>query len=113
MSKIASVEFKSTSGTKYSFNVYPIDTNFNDIGAVYCFTERTVNSEGKGSHTIYYIGITNDLSTRFDDHHKMDCAVKKGANCICIHQDSNENSRQQKEKDLITFHKPSCNENLK
>lgn len=113
MAKMASVEFAGSSETKYSFNVYPIDTKFNNIGGVYCFTKRTVNAEGTGSHSVFYIGITNDLSTRFDDHHKMDCALKKGANCICIHQDENEKSRQAKEKDLISSQKPSCNENLK
>ena len=46
MAKIASVEFAGQSGTKYSFNVYPIDANFNNIGGVYCFTKRTINTEG-------------------------------------------------------------------
>lgn len=113
MAKLASVEFAGHSGTKYSFNIYPIDTNFNQIGGVYCFSKRTLNKEGTGSHSVFYIGIANDFSTRFNDHHKMDCAVKKGANCICIHQDENDKSRQEKEKDLIAFQKPSCNENLK
>jgi hypothetical protein len=113
MAKLASVEFGGQSGTKYSFNVYPIDSNFNEIGGVYCFSKRTLNNEGTGNHSVFYIGITNDFSTRFIDHHKIDCAVKKGANCICIHQDENDKSRQEKERDLIASQKPCCNENLK
>jgi hypothetical protein len=82
MAKLASIEFAGQSGTKYSFNVYPIDTNFNSIGGVYCFSKRTLNNEGTGSHSIFYIGITNDFSVRFNDHHKMDCNVKLSKNLL-------------------------------
>ena len=112
MAKLATAEFQGING-KYSFNVYSWDTSFKPLGAVYCFSKRTVNPQGLGEHDILYVGITNDLSVRFNDHHKEGCAEKNGANCICIYQEDSEEARKQIEKDLISKHKPKCNEQLK
>jgi hypothetical protein len=113
MAKIATAEFDGLTGKKYSFNVYSIDTAFKALPGVYCFTKRIINSKGSGEHTIIYVGITKDLSLRSNDHHHMDCINDQNANCICIHQEENEDIRMHIASDLIKKHKPHCNQTLK
>jgi predicted GIY-YIG superfamily endonuclease len=109
MGKIAEATFKGASGEKYSFNVYSLDTEFNNIGAVYIFTKRTTEQD-KGSHTFLYIGQTSELGDRIAQHEKWPCVRKYDANCICAHADEDEDSRLAKEADLLKANKPSCND---
>lgn len=108
MAKIASAEWKGKSGRSYSFEVYPIGTAFKALGAVYAFTKRIVTN-GVGNHDFIYIGLTNDLSTRFDNHHKDACIEKSGANCISVHLNNTESQRLDIETDLCRLHNPPCN----
>ena len=108
MSKIADATFKGKTGT-YNFGVYTTDTVFIDVGAVYIFSKRVVDSDGRGRHTFLYIGRTHSLEDRFSYHEKWACAQENGVNCICIHQDDNANSRLKKERDLLTANPTPCN----
>ena len=110
MAKLGTLALKGTSGQTYNFNVYPFDTDFKALGAVYAITRRTQNSGAGGSHATIYIGETGDLSTRFDNHHKEACFTQNNANCKCTHPDDNEDSRLQKEADLIASQDPPCND---
>lgn len=86
MSRLGTVTFTSDSGNKYKFNVYSRDSNFKALAAVYFFTKRIKKSNGRYNHSKHvYVGQTKDLSERFDDHHKMPCIKRNGANSICIH----------------------------
>ena len=110
MSKYGTVTFAGKSGTQYEFTAYSWDTNFNkDYGAVYFITKRAQNNEGGYSHTKIYVGQTEDMSQRFDDHHDAPCFKSKGANCKCVYGESREEARLQIEKDLIDKHNPPCN----
>src|ERR1700722_3766680 len=109
MAKISTASFKGLFGKPYSFNVYPIDTEFKSMGAVYCITRRHDSGGGNYQHKIIYVGITGDLSTRFNDHHKDSCFRRNNANCICIHADDSEISRLATETDLINQYNPPCN----
>ncbi len=109
MGKIATVAFAGASGAEYSFEVYTLDTSFNNVGAVYMFTVRTV-SEGKGAHEPIYIGETGELADRYVNHEKWPCVEMHGANCICMHRDDNQASRLDKETDLLRANDPPCNE---
>lgn len=95
------------SGTKYTFNLYPIGTNFKAIAGVYIFTKQRVDKKWRA----IYIGETEDLSTRFDDHHKMDCIEDEGATHICILSVGmgKKKDRQAVEADLIASENPPCN----
>lgn len=108
MAKLGTITYEGISGTQYEFDVYIIDTSFNDVGAVYIITKR-YQSESGYTHTHIYAGQTSDLSERFDDHHKKDCFDAHGANCVCVHRDDNEQSRVYKEDDLIKAYNPPCN----
>ena len=108
MAKIASTGFKSHSGKKYSFNIYSLDTSFNNVGAVYIFSKRTIKDD-TGTHSFIYIGETNDLSDRIPNHEKWPCVKKYGANCICTHTESHQETRRKIEDDLLDAHDPPCN----
>ncbi len=108
MSKIADATFHGKEGI-YNFGVYTTDTVFIDVGAVYIFSKRIQGSDGKYSHTFLYIGQTHSLEDRIPYHEKWSCAIKNGANCICVHQDDDINSRRAKEADLLAITNPPCN----
>jgi len=110
MAKLSTVTFTGESGTEYAFNVYPWGTSFKeDYGAVYFITKRTEKSEGGYSHIRIYVGQTEDLSTRFDNHHKQACFDKHKKNCVCVHGEDDEDARLAIEQDLIDNYDLPCN----
>jgi predicted GIY-YIG superfamily endonuclease len=107
--KIADATFSGSTG-KYAFEVYPLGTDFKNVGAVYIISRRSVDAQGKCTHTFIYIGQTGDLSERFDNHHKAKCFKNNKADCICVHFNSNEKSRLAVESDLIAGNSTPCND---
>lgn len=95
------------SGTSYEFYVYKIPVTFLKKGGIYFFVKE--NSAGNQFIPIY-LGITNDLSERFDNHHKWDCIRKNGATHILATVEENETTRQKIEKDILLAVNTSCNE---
>ena len=57
------IEFSGKSGKKYLFNIYELNTSFNSVGGIYVFTKRIAKQAGSGTHTVIYIGKTENLST--------------------------------------------------
>lgn len=106
MAKIGTLTLVGVSGTEYEFNIYHVGAVFKDIGGVYCFTE--VDEDNR--HTPIYIGITDNLSTRFNNHHKEECIEDEDATCICVYAEEDEDSRVAMEDDLIPAYDPPCNE---
>ena len=109
MAKPADITFRGRSGTEYTFGVYLMDTSFNEDGAVYFVTRRYQKPEGGYTHDPIYVGQTEDLSTRFDDHHKQSCFDRKNANCVCAYVENSESKRFDIEDDLIQNYVPPCN----
>jgi hypothetical protein len=109
VARISTVTLKGRSGQTYDFEVWALGQAFNAVAAVYAITCRYKNSKDEYTHDVIYIGQTEDMSTRFDDHHKADCFKKHKANCICTHRDDDEDSRLAKEQDLIANYNPPCN----
>ncbi|MHB1862232.1 MAG: GIY-YIG nuclease family protein [Gemmatimonadaceae bacterium] len=98
----STVILKGRSGATYGFTVYPIDTKFKAVGAVYTILQSS--SDG-----IIYIGQTGDLSERFDDHHKATCFARHGASFIGVHGETSERNRLAIETDLVQHYGPPCN----
>ena len=109
MAKIGTLTLTGASGAKYTFNVYPYDTEFKEIAAVYYISKRTEKADGTGNHTNIYVGQTEDLSTRFDDHHDESCFKRNGANCKSILAESSKKRRLEIEADLVSALTPPCN----
>jgi len=110
MSELGNLTLTGKSGKQYVFEVWPINTAFNAVAAVYAVTKAVQNAKGGRTHTVIYIGQTDNLKERFANHHKADCFANHGANCICTHRDDNEKSRLAKEADLIAAYNPPCND---
>lgn len=108
MGEIANVTF-SADGEEYDFIAYSIDTQFeDDASAVYIFTKRTVR-DGKGSHSLLYIGETGELGVRIEDHEKWPCVKAEGCNCICVHFVNGKANRKAIEKAFLDKYDPPCN----
>lgn len=91
---------------EYTFNLYAKDTNFNSVKAIYLISKRS----NEWNHTFIYIWQTEDLSTRFGNHHKQQCFEQNGYNCIGVMQIASQSDRDYIEKDLIEHNSPlSCN----
>lgn len=111
MAKLGDLKLKGCSGKEYSFQVYSLGTTFKVIGGVYYISKRTV-TDNKGSHEKIYIGITDDFSTRFNNHHKANCFKNHNANCISVLVENNKSKREEIERDLLCTYDCPCNEKL-
>jgi hypothetical protein len=92
------------SGDEYIFEVNAIGADLNPIGGVYAITHRRGDE-----HVVIYVGQSADLSDRFGSHQKWECFDDNGADCICVHRDSDKDSRLKKESDLMSRYRPTCN----
>ena len=106
MVKQATITLIGISGRRYDFEVFPWNTRFNSVGAVYCVLRR----RPEGNFDILYIGQTGDLSERFDDHHKQSCFDRNGKTHLGVHAEPNEARRLAIEADLLGKYKTPCND---
>ena len=104
MVKETTVTLKGASGRSYDFDVYPWNTSFKDVGAVYVILKKNGTN-----FSVIYIGQTGDLSERFDNHHKRLCFDRNGKTHIGIHLESVETRRLDIETDLVRNYSPACN----
>ena len=110
MAKLGSLDVKGASGVTYTFEIYPFDQAFNQVGAVYLVTHAVAKPEGGHIHSFLYVGQTWNLPERFGSHHKLTCFQKNGANRICVLVDTSERSRLAKEADLLKDRTLPCND---
>ena len=108
MTDSATIEFTGASGKNYTFQIYDFQTNFNAVPAVYVVTRRQ-KENGVYSHTVLYVGQTDNLFERFENHHKANCFRNNYANAICVRVEYNEQVRLNIESDLIRKYRPPCN----
>ena len=102
--------FKGRSGRIYNFQVYPWATDFKKgLGAVYVVTNRYLKKDRSYVHGGIHVGQTGDLSAEFDDHPQRSCFAKYGANCVCVHEEPDRDTRSQVVQDLIDNYDPPCN----
>ena len=104
-----SLKITGSSGSEYEFTVYSRSQQFNAVGGVYLFTK---NIPGTNKHQYVYLGITNDLSTRFDKHHKEKEIKEAGATHICIFREDDKSKREKVERDLLSAINTICNDIL-
>ena len=113
MSKIEDFAFFGVSGRQYIFQVYPIGTEFKDVGGVYIFTKREINSNDGVTHNLLYIGRSNSLPGRLTRlHHKWDAVLRNSGNCVCIYSEANDSDRNRIEEDLIRRYLPPLNKRI-
>ena len=110
MAFLGTLSVSGQSGRTYEFKVYPFDTTLDSVAAVYLITKRTPVSDDGGAHIYIYIGETNDLSTRLNEHHKADCFENHNANCICIYKEDGEQERLRIKNDIYRRWQLHCND---
>ncbi|MGF1636944.1 MAG: hypothetical protein ACFCUU_07720 [Cyclobacteriaceae bacterium] len=109
MPKIGTLDFSGISGHKYTFNVYPFNHPFKEKEAVYFVTHRTVRADGSVEHALLFVGEAKDISKAFDPHPLQHCFDREVANCICVHWEDHEVTREKLLADLLNHYHPPCN----
>jgi len=107
MAERTTIDWDGKSGKTYKYWIYEIGYTFAQEPGNYIFAKETK------PHTWspIYIGQTDDLSERFDYHHKMPCIRRNKATHIHAHKSStSEAVRQAEETDLIQRWHPVCND---
>ena len=101
------IKWVGHSGKEYTYWVHDIGTTFNKSPANYVFAKET---KPDVLLTIY-VGETEDISERFDNHHKMPCILRNGATYISVHKGNDDKKvRCAEESDLIANYHPVCND---
>ena len=106
------ITFVGDSGKRYNnFTAYTTNTSFNDVGAVYIFTRRYLDSDGTYKYVFLYVGETEELGTRIRNHEKWPCVNRNNCNSICVYGEEDSSKRLSIEKDLINWGDtpPPCN----
>ena len=89
----------------YTFDIYDVNTSWNDVGGVYIFAGVALN----GKWNAYYIGICDSLKNRCPNHERWDEAAQLGATHIHAMVVPLETNRQSIEKELIQWAAPQLN----
>lgn len=110
MAKIADYSVTGASKRIYTFEVYPYNSQWNEVAAVYVVTKRTPKTGGGGSHTNIYVGQTDNLKERHSGHHKEDCFKSEGANCLSVLREDSEEKRLDIESDILEGGYWPCND---
>ena len=61
---------------------------------------------------LIYVGMTQDLNERMNNHHRKDCWKMKtsDSNVLYVRQISQSAERQRVERELINYFSPTCNQ---
>ena len=105
------ITFVGDSGNTYKFTSFTTNTSFSDVGAVYIFTRRRLDSDGTYKYALLYVGETEELGTRIRNHEKWPCVNQYNCDSICVHREEDSSKRLSIEDDLINWgdSPPPCN----
>lgn len=99
------IDWRATSGKTYRYFIVPMGTPLQAKGGNYIFARET-----KPGHWLpIYIGETENLDIRFDNHRKANCIRRAGATHIHQHLNADKSDRLAEEADLIALWNPPCN----
>mgnify|MGYP001565336527 CR=1 FL=1 len=101
----STIDWPGQSGRTYRYWIYELPPNLKAAPGNYIFAKESSPSRW----TPVYAGETEDLSERFNDHHKMPCIKRNGATHIHAHLNDSEDARLDEEADLIAKWSPPCN----
>ena len=107
-----SVTFGGKSGEKYHFQVWPLETRFKSVAAVYFVTRRAYDNKTyrRACHDGIYIGQTENLAAALAAQPQLEHFRKYGANCVCVYLLPDEEWRIAVEQDLLAAHSTHCNQ---
>ncbi len=94
------------SGKEYKYWIFPIGTTMKALPGNYIFAQEIT----PGRFRPIYVGETEDLSVRFESHHKMTLILLRGASHVCTHSGSPiAEIRRAEERDIIARWNPIAN----
>lgn len=100
------VTWNLNNGVSYSYEPYALDASFNAVPGNYVFARQNQN----GSYSAIYIGETDNLKERHENHEKRPCALKNGATHILARRNDGGQAVRRKEQDeMIAYCQPVCN----
>lgn len=106
MTDVPTVIWTGASGKKYTYYVYKLPPNFVAKPGNYIFAKTNSQNQWEAA----YIGETENLSERFDNHHAMPCINRNGATHIQAHvTNGGKQARLNEETDLVRNYNPTCN----
>ncbi len=107
MADTPTIDWAGKSGKTYRHWIFPLPPNFKAEEGNYVFAKETAPNNGKWLPI--YIGQTENLNERFDDHHAMPCIKRNGATHIHAHANKSKQTRLDEEAGLIAEWNPPCN----
>ena len=100
------IDWVGASGKRYRYQVFNVNQPFKAAAGNYIFCKLN-------AYNVWvpiYVGQTEDLSERFENHHAMPCIKRNGATHIHVHLTTGGRQvRLDEETDLVRAHNPVCN----
>ena len=93
------------SGKKYEYEIYPIDTNWNDVPGNYIFARESSSRTWQA----IYIGQTESFKDRLPNHNELPCIRRNGGTHVHAHVNRDSRARLEEEGDLLANNKTACN----
>jgi hypothetical protein len=84
----------------YSFEVYPLNIEFNEVPAVYIISRRKLDKYGKAHHAIVSVGQTESLAAEVKNQRREKAIKEFQPNAVSVLLTENENQRLAIEEDL-------------
>jgi len=98
------ITLHGVSGAAYTFALYPWGISFNPVPAVY-----SVLAQGPAGFGVVYVGETESLSTRFQNHQRQPCFDRKGKTHVAVLVEASPVRRLAIERDVMLKYQPACN----
>ena len=93
------------SGTRYRYKIFRASKKFEADAGNYIFAKKI-----EGRWEPIYAGETEDLSTRFDNHHRKACIKRHRGAYIHVHiHNGDDQARRDEETDIRQKYDPPCN----
>lgn len=106
MTDTPEIYWPGESGAKYRYLIYPIGSSFKAEPGNYIFAKETKPN----TWSPIYIGETENLEERLDNHNELPCIRRNGGTHVHVHlSSSNSQERRNEESDLIKKWNPPCN----
>ncbi len=93
------------SGKEYLYNIYTMDTDWNDVAGNYIFAKETSPHKWDA----VYIGETESFKDRLPNHNELPCVKRNGGTHIHAHTNQDSQARLAEEADIIATGRPPCN----
>ena len=102
---IQKYNWSGKSGEIYPYEVYELDTSWNDVPAGYIFAREISANQWVAA----YIGEAESLKRRIPNHEEWPCARRNGVTHIHARINRDRAARLTEETDLRAAHNPPCN----